>query len=91
MILTKETYAIHVACALIAIPVLMVSYASKPRSRRQASKANVELRRSGNGPRCGAAAIVVFYSGTFLNWNGVKGLLSSVQGLDRDRRRRSRP
>src|SRR5206468_1357886 len=27
MILTKETYAIHVACAVIAIPVLMVSYA----------------------------------------------------------------
>src|SRR5213075_2984111 len=26
MILTKETYAIHVACAVIAIPVLAVSY-----------------------------------------------------------------
>src|SRR5438094_7650034 len=27
MILTKETYAIHLACALLAIPVLMSSYA----------------------------------------------------------------
>src|SRR5438046_10605163 len=27
MILTKETYAIHLACAVIAIPVLMASYA----------------------------------------------------------------
>src|SRR5437762_9121489 len=27
MILTKETYAIHLACAVIAIPVLMVSWA----------------------------------------------------------------
>src|SRR5256884_4294039 len=27
MILTKETYAIHVACALLAIPTLAVSYA----------------------------------------------------------------
>ncbi|HEU5314010.1 MAG TPA: glycosyltransferase family 39 protein, partial [Candidatus Udaeobacter sp.] len=27
MILTKETYAIHVVCAVIAIPVLMVSHA----------------------------------------------------------------
>ena len=27
MILTKETYAIHVACAVLAIPTLAVSYA----------------------------------------------------------------
>src|SRR4029077_5841960 len=27
MMLTKETYAIHVACALLAIPTLAVSYA----------------------------------------------------------------
>src|SRR5207247_3761490 len=27
MILTKETYAIHVACAILAIPALAVSYA----------------------------------------------------------------
>ena len=27
----------------------------------------------------GAAAIVVFYSGTFLNWNGVKGLYQAFK------------
>src|SRR5437879_12216142 len=37
MILTKETYAIHVACAVIAIPVLMVSCALSrvPRSEER--------------------------------------------------------
>src|SRR5499427_3647668 len=29
MVLTKETYAIHVACALLAIPTLAISYALK--------------------------------------------------------------
>ena len=54
MILTKETYAIHVACALLAIPTLAVSYALSNRvnpywgcsSGCQACKANLELDRS---------------------------------------------
>ena len=45
MILTKETYAIHVACALLAIPTLAISYALNRDSGRQACKANLELDR----------------------------------------------
>jgi predicted membrane-bound mannosyltransferase len=74
MILTKETYAIHVACALLAIPTLAILVRAKPRSGCQACKANLELDRSRHGPDRGGFAIVFFYSGTFFNWSGVKGL-----------------
>src|SRR5213083_756084 len=74
MILTKETYIIHVVCAVVAIPVLLVSHAlnrlpdAKP--ARQTWTYLDLLMVAG----VGLAAIVFFYSGTFLNWSGVKGL-----------------
>src|ERR1700747_96154 len=79
MILTKETSAIHVACALIAIPVLAVSIAlSRVPDLKQAKQtwtyidlAMVII--------VGAAAILFFYSGTFLNWSGVKGLYQAFK------------
>jgi len=74
MILTKETYAIHVACALLAIPTLAVSYAlnrfpdTKPAKQtwRWIDLARVVI--------VGGFAVIFFYSGTFFNWSGVKGL-----------------
>ena len=74
MILTKETYAIHLVCAVLAIPTLAVSYALNrfpdPKPAKQAwswiDLAMVVI--------VGGFAIVFFYSGTFFNWSGVKGL-----------------
>ncbi len=74
MILTKETYIIHLGCAALAIPVLMVSNAlnrlpdSKP-ARQTWTYIDLAM-----VVGVGIAAVVFFYSGTFFNWTGVKGL-----------------
>ena len=74
MILTKETYIIHIGCALIAAGVLWVSHRLTPMpdvkpARRQWDWVDLAV-------VAGTAIflIVFFYSGTFLNWQGVKGL-----------------
>src|SRR5215472_10026994 len=96
MILTKETYAIHLACALLAIPTLAVSYAlnrfpvAKPAKQTwiELLKNEWEKVKEAIKPAkqswsyidlamvliVGAAAVIFFYSGTFFNWSGVKGL-----------------
>ena len=74
MILTKETYIIHIGCALIAAGVLWVSHRITPmtnlkRARQQWDYVDLAI------VICSCLfAIVFFYSGTFLNWSGVKGL-----------------
>src|SRR5947208_12655301 len=79
MILTKETYAIHVACALLAVPVLAVSckLSRVPDSKR--AKQTWSWIDLAMVLGVGAVAIVVFYSGFFLNWNGVKGLYQAFK------------
>jgi len=79
MILTKETYAIHLACAVIAIPVLMVSYALSRVPDAKPVKQTWTYIDLAMVLGVGAAAIVFFYSGTFLNWNGVKGLYQAFK------------
>ena len=74
MILTKETYAIHVACAVLAIPVLAVSNAMSRVPDAKPAKQNWSWIDLGMIIFVGAAAIIFFYSGTFFNWSGVKGL-----------------
>ncbi|PZR76740.1 MAG: hypothetical protein DLM73_01745 [Chthoniobacterales bacterium] len=74
MILTKETYIIHLGCAVVAAFVTWISHKitrlPDARPARQTwtyiDLAVVVL--------AGAAIIVFFYSGTFFNWEGVKGL-----------------
>src|SRR5499426_3997092 len=66
MILTKETYAIHVACAVIAIPVLMVSCALRRVPDTKPAKQTWTYIDLAMVLGVGAAAIVVFYSGFFL-------------------------
>lgn len=77
MILTKETYIIHLGCAVIAFPVAWVTHKLsraenvKPAPQRWsyfdlAIVIGVAL-----------ALIVFFYSGTFMNWTGVKGLFET--------------
>jgi uncharacterized protein (TIGR03663 family) len=74
MILTKETYAIHLACTVLAIPVLALSIALsrvpdvKPAKQTWSYVDLVMI------VGVGAAAVIFFYSGTFFNWSGVKGL-----------------
>jgi uncharacterized protein (TIGR03663 family) len=74
MILTKETYAIHVACAILAIPALAVSYALSRVPDAKPAKQTWTWIDLAMVLGVGAAAIIFFYSGTFLNWDGVKGL-----------------
>ena len=74
MILTKETYAIHLACAVIAIPVLSVSNALSRLPDAKPAKQTWSWIDLGMILIVGAAAIIFFYSGTFFNWDGVKGL-----------------
>ena len=74
MILTKETYAIHLACAILAIPALAVSYALSRLPDAKPAKQTWTWIDLAMVLGVGAAAIIFFYSGTFLNWDGVKGL-----------------
>ena len=74
MILTKETYAIHVACALLAIPTLAISYALRRVPDAKPAKQTWSWIDLAMIVIVGGFAIVFFYSGTFFNWNGVKGL-----------------
>ena len=77
MVLTKETYIIHLGCVLAALPLVWVSHQLTPaQGVRPAAQ-------SWNGKDVllvilvGVAAIVFFYSGTFMHWNGVKGLFQT--------------
>ena len=74
MILTKETYIIHLGCALLALPLAYVStmIIGVEDPKPAAQKWNlVDL-----AIVCltGIGAIVFFYSGTFYHWNGLKDL-----------------
>lgn len=74
MILSKETYILHIGCAAIAAGVCYVSnHFSKLDDARPATQTwnYVDLVVvTGTG----IALIVFFYSGTFFHWDGVKGL-----------------
>jgi len=74
MILTKETYAIHVACAILAIPALAVSHALSRVPDAKPAKQIWSWIDLAMVLGVGAAAIIFFYSGTFFNWDGIKGL-----------------
>jgi uncharacterized protein (TIGR03663 family) len=74
MILTKETYIIHLGCALLALPIAYGSTMivgvedSKPAAQKWNSVDLAIVCLTGIG------AIVFFYSGTFFHWNGLKDL-----------------
>lgn len=74
MVLTKETYIIHFACAGLAVPALWLSHKITPlkdigpaRQRWTAIDLAVVI-------FTGIGLIVFFYSGTFFNWSGLKGI-----------------
>jgi uncharacterized protein (TIGR03663 family) len=74
MILSKETYILHVGCAVIAAVVCYISnYFNELDDSRPATQTwnYVDL---AVVIGTGIALIVFFYSGTFFHWDGVKGL-----------------
>ena len=79
MILTKETYAIHLACAVLAIPVLIVSCALSRVPDAKPAKQTWTYIDLAMVLVVGAVAVVFLYSGTFFNWNGVKGLYQAFK------------
>ena len=79
MILSKETYVLHVLCAIIALPVCAVSnYFSEMENRGRVQQTWNYLDLTfviGTG----VALIVAFYSGFFFHWNGVKDLFAAYK------------
>ncbi len=74
MILTKETYIIHLGCAVVALAVAFVSHKISPAEDAKPAEQTWTALDLAAALAVGAGAIVFFYSGTFLNWAGVKGL-----------------
>lgn len=76
MVLTKETFIIHVGSFLLAIPCLMLWNRFVPCRPACVPVARQEWRWTDLGFAIAGVAflIVFFYSGTFLNWSGVAGL-----------------
>ncbi len=74
MILTKETYVIHLGCALIAVPVLWISNALDPPPEARPARQSWDYADLAMVIATGIALLVFFYSGTFFHWSGVKGI-----------------
>jgi uncharacterized protein (TIGR03663 family) len=74
MILTKETYIVHIVCALIAFPVLSICNGLSPIPGKKPARQTWSYVDLAMVVFVAAALVVFFYSGTFLHWSGVKGL-----------------
>jgi len=74
MILTKETYVIHVGCAILAAFVTWISHLLNRVPKAHPPRQTWTYLDLFMVVAVGAAAIIFFYSGTFFNWPGVKGL-----------------
>ncbi|MEO5720914.1 MAG: flippase activity-associated protein Agl23 [Chthoniobacterales bacterium] len=74
MVLTKETYIIHIGCAFVALLVAFVSHKITPAEDTKPAAQTWTYLDLMVALAIGLGAIVFFYSGTFLNWGGVKGL-----------------
>jgi uncharacterized protein (TIGR03663 family) len=79
MVLTKETYIIHVGCAVLAGFVTWVSHLLNPVPNSRPAPQTWTYLDLLMVVAVGAAAIVFFYSGTFFNWPGLKGLYVTFQ------------
>ncbi|MEY2583990.1 MAG: hypothetical protein QOD80_16 [Verrucomicrobiota bacterium] len=79
MILTKETYIIHVGCAFIAISVTAVSHKITPLTDAKPARQTWTYFDFVMMSVTGLAVIIFFYSGGFLNWPGVTGLWKTFE------------
>jgi uncharacterized protein (TIGR03663 family) len=74
MILTKETYIIHIGCAAMAVPALFISNALNRLPDARPAKQKWDYIDLTMVLGVSIALVVFFYSGTFFHWGGVKGL-----------------
>lgn len=74
MILTKETYLIHIVCAILAFPVLAICNELSSVPGKKTVRQTWDVVDLVVVIFVSAAVIVFFYSGTFLHWSGIKGL-----------------
>ena len=79
MILSKETYIIHILCAALAIPALTVSNALNPLPDAKPAKQTWTYVDLAIVIGVAIAAIIFFYSGTFFHWSGVKGIYEAYK------------
>jgi uncharacterized protein (TIGR03663 family) len=79
MILSKETYMLHVACAAIALPVCAVSNALSPGENARRATQTWDYVDLAVVIGTGIALLVFFYSGTFFHWSGIKGLYQAYR------------
>lgn len=79
MILTKETYIIHVGCAVIALFVAWITHKMSPAENVTRARQTWNQAQLGAVLAVGFGAIVIFYSGTFLNMPGLAGLYRTFQ------------
>src|SRR3954447_8410989 len=79
MILTKETYIIHVGCAFIAIFVTALSHKITPMTDAKPARQTWTYFDFVMMSVTGLAVIIFFYSGGFLNWPGVTGLWKTFE------------
>src|SRR5438046_10502908 len=77
LILTKETYIIHVGCTLIALPMAYISTRLIPAENAQPVLQKWNAIDLAVVCLTGIGAIVFFYSGTFFHWNGLKDLFKT--------------
>ncbi|MGI8438510.1 MAG: flippase activity-associated protein Agl23, partial [Chthoniobacterales bacterium] len=74
MILTKETYIIHVGCAAVA---LLVAWVTQKIRRTDDAERTPQLWNAGQlmaAVALGLGLIIFFYSGNLMNWGGLRGL-----------------
>ena len=74
MVLSKETYILHVACAIIAVGVCYVSHLFSKLEDAQPAAQTWNYVDLAVVAGTGIALIVSFYSGFFFHWTGVKDL-----------------
>jgi len=74
MILSKETYTIHLICAAAAVGVCFISHKLSRLSDPAPAKQSWDYVDLAMVIVTGIGLIVFFYSGTFFHWTGLKGL-----------------
>ena len=74
-VLTKETYVIHFVCCLLALPCVWVLGRVRPATESEgAAKQEWTWRDMALGALMFAGLVVFFYSGTFMDMEGLRGL-----------------
>src|ERR1700736_1248766 len=79
MILSKETYIIHIGCAAIGLGVCSIANWLSPTPDARPAKQTWDYVDLAMVIGTAIALIVFFYSGTFFHWSGLKGLYEAYK------------